>query len=327
VSASSASPSQLARATADRPDDVAGPQIHALYVLPSDGSDRALDTNGTIAASVANWQRWFEGQTLSGGLRLDTAGGALDVTFVRLGRADAELASRGLALRDAIETELRAAGLLRADRIYATYYDGSSTAACGGGAWPPMLPGSVAAVYMRATFGAGFPCYDPELSRAGLQIMDFSVLHEVLHTMGFVPTCAPNHARSGHVSDSPTDLMYAGDEPWEPAVLDVGRDDYYHAHILGCRELAESPYLERSMPPAGLRVTSVGPGRVVSTPGGIACPRRCRATFPHGTRVVLRATPAKGARLVRWQGDCRGRAPRCGVVLAGDRTVAARFRR
>jgi hypothetical protein len=326
VSAATASPSQLPRSTADRPDDVAGPQIHALYVLPADGVDRALDTNGTIAASVANWQRWFAGQTLAGGLRLDTSGGALDITFVRLGKTDAQLAARGVFIRDAIEEELRVAGHLKPDRIYATYYDGSTTAACGGGAWPPTLPGSVAAVYMRATFGAGFLCYEPERSLAGLQIMDFAALHEVLHTMGFVPTCAPHHTRAGHVSDSPTDLMYAGDEPWRPATLDVGRDDYYHAHILGCRELAESLYLERSAPPARVRVTVVGPGRVASTPAGIACPRRCQTTFLHGTRIVLRAIPAKGARLVRWQGACLGRA-RCTVTLAGDRAVTARFRR
>ncbi len=44
--------------------------------------------------------------------------------------------------------------------------------------------------------------------------------------------------------------MYAGDEPWRPDTLDVGQDDYYHAHILGCRELAESPYLEALAPSA-----------------------------------------------------------------------------
>jgi hypothetical protein len=132
---------------------------------------------------------------------------------------------------------------------------------------------------MRATYGAGPPCYQPALSRAGLQIMDFAILHEVLHTMGFVPTCAPHHTRSGHVSDDPRDLMYAGDEPWRPSVLDVGQDDYYHAHRLGCLELAVSPYLERNIeqhPTEALAVTVVGPGRVVSTPAGISASRAAR---------------------------------------------------
>jgi hypothetical protein len=328
ASSSSAAPDALPRSTTDRRDDVTGPQVHALYVLPSDGVDRGLDTDGTIAASVANWQRWVRAQTFDNGIRLDTSGRELDVTFVRLGKTDAQLAARGLALRDAIEDELRARGLVRSGKIYATYYDGSSAAACGGGAWPPRLPGTVAALYLRATYGPGAVCYQPERSRDELQIMDFAMLHEVMHTMGYVPSCAPNHTREGHVSDSPRDLMYAGDEPWRPAVLDVGNDDYFHAHILGCRELAESTYLDRGFggSTARLTVAVVGPGRVVSTPRGIACSKRCSATFERGMRVALRAVAAKGARFVGWSGACRG-ARGCRVSLDRGRSVGARFRR
>ena len=328
VSPVAAAPDVLPRSTTDRPDDVSGPQIHAVYVVPADGADRSFDTDGTVAASVGNWQRWFESQTLGGGLRLDTSGGELDVSFHRLAETNAALGGRGVFLRDAIEQALRAAGFNRPDKVYAVYYDGSSTAACGGGAWPPTLPGNVGAVYLRATYAAGVPCYDPSLSRQGLQIMDFAVLHEVLHTMGFVPTCAPHHTRSGHVSDDPRDLMYAGDEPWRPAVLDVGQDDYYHGHILGCRELAESPYLERNIqhPTEKLGVSVVGPGRVVSTPAGVRCKPRCSATFRRGTRIVLRAVPAKGARVIRWTGACKG-TKACRLTMSGTRSTTAHFRR
>ena len=337
VSPLGASPVVLPRSEVDRPDDRAGPQIHPMYVVPAGGADRGLDTDGTVGASVANWQGWFRGQTLGGGLRLDTSGGELDVTFRRLSQTDAQLAARGVFMRDAIEQELRAAGFDRPGKIYAVYYDGTNTAACGGGAWPPSLPGNVAAVYLRATFGAGFPCYDATQSRAGLQLMDFAVVHEVLHTMGFVPTCAPHHTRAGHVSDSPTDLMYAGDEPWRPSVLDVGQDDYYHAHRLGCLELAESLYLEGNGSPAPpapppaptkarLSVSVQGPGGVRSTPVGVACPRRCSATFTRGARVRLRAIPVRGARLVGWSGACSGRGV-CRVAMSGNRSVRARFGR
>jgi hypothetical protein len=158
--------------------------------------------------------------------------------------------------------------------------------------------------------------------------MDFAILREVLHTMGFVPTCAPHHTRSGHVSDDPRDLMYAGDEPWRPAVLDVGQDDYYHAHILGCRELAVSTYLERNIehPAMALTVSVVGPGRVATAPRGITCKPRCTAKFAHGTSVVLRALPAKGARLVRWSGACRG-TTQCRLTMSGERAAKALFRR
>jgi hypothetical protein len=127
--------------------------------------------------------------------------------------------------------------------------------------------------------------------------------------------------------------MYAGNEPWRPSVLDVGQDDYYHAHRLGCLELAESRYLEVNAPAPGpastkrkLTVTLVGPGRVRSAPAGIACPRRCSASFATGTHVVLRATPAKRARFTGWSGACRGTST-CHVHLTKVRSVRARFRR
>src|SRR4051812_8943483 len=74
----------LPRSTGDRADDVAGRQIHALYVLPSDGVDRQLDTDGTIDASVANFRAWLTSETAGKELRADTFGTQLDVTFFRL---------------------------------------------------------------------------------------------------------------------------------------------------------------------------------------------------------------------------------------------------
>src|SRR5664279_1711946 len=68
--------SSIARSTVDRPDDIGGPQIHVVYVVPSDGTDRALDTNGTLAASTTNWETWLRGQTGGLGLRLDTYQGS-----------------------------------------------------------------------------------------------------------------------------------------------------------------------------------------------------------------------------------------------------------
>lgn len=241
-------PGALPRATKDRPDDRRGPQVHALYVLPSNGSDRGLDKDGTIAASVANWQGWLRSQTGGRGLHLDTFRGELDVTFHRLRTSNSALARRGVFIRDAIEAELKKAGYDKPGKLYAVYYDGSNTAACGGGAWPPTLPGNVGAIYMRATYDKGLLCYDPVVSLQELQIMDFAMLHELLHTMGIVPTCAPRHTRAGHVSDSPKDLMYAGSKDWYPSVLDVGRNDYFNAPIRGCLDLADSPLLERRKP-------------------------------------------------------------------------------
>ena len=75
-----------------------------------------------------------------------------------------------------------------------------------------------------------------------------------------------------------------------------------------------------------LTVSVRGPGRVVGSPSGIRCASRCTATFNRGARVVLRARPAKGAKLVRWSGACKG-SRTCTLPMTADRVVTARFRR
>jgi VCBS repeat-containing protein len=240
------------RQLTDLPDEVSGLQVHFVYVIPSDGVDRALDTNGVIANEVDVFQRWLEGQTAGRRLRVDTAGGQLDISFFRLSRTDAEIASHGPFVRDEIEDELTAAGFSAPGKIYGVYYDGSSTFACGGGAWPPTLPGTVAALYLQGEPPGAPPCStNPFASPGGSPgYLQYAMIHEIFHTMGIVPTCAPHHTLAGHVSDSSTDLMYAGDEPWTPSTLDVGRDDYFEARIPGCQDLATNGWLTGGAPTA-----------------------------------------------------------------------------
>ena len=69
-----------------------------------------------------------------------------------------------------------------------------------------------------------------------------------MHTLGFVPTGAPNHHRAGHVSDDGIDLMWAGEGNWFPdgyasAVLDAGNDDYYGHSDGGCLDFSDSTFL------------------------------------------------------------------------------------
>lgn len=256
------------RQLTDLPDEVSGLQVHFVYVIPNDGVDRALDTNGVIANEVDVFQRWLERETAGRRLRVDTAGGELDISFFRLSRTDAEIAAHGPFVRDEIEVELTAAGFSAPGKIYGVYYDGSSTFACGGGAWPPTLPGTVAALYLRGEPPGAPPCStNPFASPGGSPgYLQYAMLHEIFHTMGIVPTCAPHHTRAGHVSDSPTDLMYAGDEPWTPSTLDVGRDDYFDAQIPGCQDLTTNGWLTDRLPDttAPTVTCSAGPGTLKS---------------------------------------------------------------
>ena len=301
------------------PDDLSGPQVHVVYAIPADGVDRALDTNGTIAGTVSVWETWLAGQTGGSALRLDTYQGGDDITFVRLPQSDAEIASFGVYVRDVIEADLKAAGLIVAGKIYAVYYDGSSVFSCGGGAWPPVLPGPVGALYLHGAPPGAPRCDTNVFASPGGKpgYLDFVMLHELLHVLGFVPSCAPHSVLSGHVSDSPTDLMYAGPLPWYPETLDVGHDDYYRAHIPGCPDLSDSPYLEQWH---SVSVTVSGPGTVTSSPVEIVCQSTaCTGSFQGS--ATLTATPAAGAVFTGWTGACSGNAT-C-VVTGG--AVGARF--
>ncbi|HVV84307.1 MAG TPA: hypothetical protein VHE35_14640 [Kofleriaceae bacterium] len=239
-------PDVAGRARADRPDDVLGPQVHVFYVLPADGVDRQLDVDGSIARSVAAWNGWLAAQSGGPRLRLDTAGGALDITYARLPTSDAGIAAEGAYVRERVEQELHRAGLLPAGKLAAVYYDGSSTYSCGGGAWPPVLIGKVAAFYLRGQPPGAPACADQRLSPDGVTMgyADFAMLHEIFHTLGAVAECAPNQVLEGHTGDSPTDLMFSGDQPWHPSVLDVHRDDYWDSHLAGCVDVSRSALLD-----------------------------------------------------------------------------------
>jgi hypothetical protein len=170
------------------------------------------------------------------------------------------MSSFGLFLRDQLEAELLAAGFDDPRKLYLVVYDGGAgVSACGGGAFPPTLYGTVAAIYLRGTPPGAPPCdsiaFTKSVESPGYR--EFSLIHEIMHTLGFVASCAPNYdaASPGHVIDDPTDLMYAGPLLWQPSVLDVNRDDYFGHRNEGCLDLANSAFLNgpsvRADPPPG----------------------------------------------------------------------------
>ncbi|MBI2013911.1 MAG: hypothetical protein HYS87_03745 [Candidatus Colwellbacteria bacterium] len=225
------------RSVADRPDDVLGEkQIHAVYVLPSDGEDKGYDTSGAIAVSMESGERWLENQTDGRRLRLDTWNGMLDVSFYRFSRTEAELEKTPGLMYE----ELRLAGFNTTNKLYAVHY-GASGPFCG-------ISESVswAIVYL-------YNCGDPRDPFAP-QLESFreerttGIFHEIFHSLGAVPSCAPHKSGESHVSDSPQDLMYNYrlpgplPDPEDPIVLDFGRDDYYGHGRDDCPDVAKSPF-------------------------------------------------------------------------------------
>ncbi|HEX6701769.1 MAG TPA: hypothetical protein VF101_13655 [Gaiellaceae bacterium] len=73
-----------------------------------------------------------------------------------------------------------------------------------------------------------------------------------------------------------------------------------------------------------VRVAVAGKGKVVSTPAGVSCPSRCRATFT--APVTLRARPSAKYRFAGWSGACSGRGV-CQLSIDHAGAVRATFRK
>ncbi len=311
----------LPRSTVDRLDEARGPQIHVVYAVPADGADRRLDETGALEGSVGSFQAWLAAETGGPNLRLDTYQGSLDVSFFRLAATDAAVAARGAFVREAVEAELRAAGFNRPDRLYAVYYDGSSTYACGGAFWPPQLNGNAVVMYLRGRPPGSVPCESNGFAAASSPptYWEYAMLHDILHGLGIVPTCAPHHHLAGHVSDFSNDLMWAGSQPWRfPAHLDLGRDDYYGHGRTDCADLARSPYLTSNPPPPPVFAVSrfviparARPGRVfevrleVTLDDTPAVTGTARCTGQLGARALRAVSTSFAASSAR----CRWRLP------------------
>jgi hypothetical protein len=242
------------RALIDRPDDTGLDQVRVLYVVPSDGTDRMRDTNGQICNSTRAFATWFNARS-DVFVRLDTQAGMIDIGFVRLTKTDAQMrgtdpnntsVATGTAfVRERIEQELKAMGLIAPNKLYGVYYEGSSVYACGGGAYPPLIKARVGAMYLGGIPpGVSPSCGETRpWGQASLipNYIDYGMLHELVHSLGFVPQGAPNQHTVGHVFDGTSsepsrDLMYSPrtsqDPPWNidatgGLLLDINRDDYF----------------------------------------------------------------------------------------------------
>ena len=316
------------RATTDMQDDISGPQVHFLYIVPADGADGQLDTNGAMEQSIARIEHWFETQAGNQGLRVDTYNGVPDITFVRLPHSAAQATAKNPWPLWVMGEDLVAAGFTDQAKVYAAFYDGPSTWACGG-AKSPALP-KLGAMYIQAQpTNDPRPCRDAPGFGTGIDrpgYFEIGLLHEILHVIGFTPACAPHRSASAfpdHVTDGSNDLMYGPDAThtagwnWANAVLDFNRDDYYRANVSGCPDLSNSPYVA---PLHSVSATVSGPGRVTSSPARIDCPGTCTGMFQRA--VTLTATPLYGAIFRGWTGACSGTAT---CVVTAEGAVGASF--
>ena len=218
------------RANEDRPDEREGEQIHFVYGVQVGNESLEYDRDGDIAL-IATWmQEWLVEQA---GMtwRFDTHNGELDVSFLPI-----RFVSEGLPgsreeidgiidqFRDALEA--RDGGQLNPQKKYAVFfhYDGAE-----GVFGPSGVAGSQVAVILIPG-----PLHEEIAALA---------IHEVLHTLGAVPACAPHSTPGAHVTDNRLDIMSEG--VYVDGVLDWGNDDYFRHDNAGCLDIEDSPYWVR----------------------------------------------------------------------------------
>jgi hypothetical protein len=304
VGLSRAAPFALPRATEDRSDEIAGEQVHLLYVIPTDAPDEQLDVNGALTSSIARTQAWFSGQTGGPKLRLDTYQGQPDITFVRTSLAPA--ITESFTVREYVEQ----LGFTNARKLYLVYVGTYPESRCGVSA----LGLKAAIVYLSCT------SQYPQGSTFG--VVDSVAMHEVLHALGAVPDEAPHVTYSNHVED-PSDIMYRTfnvDLNGEVTLaLDPGRDDYY-GHGKQFADVAQSRYLDSNPPPPpSAQKLSMGSVRRIKAPrgrltvsarvknagaGGVSV--RCSAKQGKRRLRVLAAQYASGSAVCRFKGVRRG---------------------
>ena len=230
------------RSFADRPDDD-DPllhKIHVVYLLASDSADLERDTNGSIARSVKAIQSWFDGQTGGRTLRFDTFQGEPDISFIKLDKGEFQILREDSSPWRLIQSELRLRGFDRPNRVYAIYYDGlSEPNVCGRGGTTGDR--KIAVAHLTRSCPGSLAGFDLKPKDA-----DYTIIHEVLHTIGAVPSCAPNFVGDslrGHIDDHKADIMWPFVVPDTFRRLDVGRNDYFDHDIEGCTDLADSPFV------------------------------------------------------------------------------------
>ena len=310
---------------ADQLPDIAGPQIHVIYAVPSDGPERFAAAASEIATDLASVDAWWRREDPARTLRFDTypfAGcsglGQLDLSFVRLPQPGSVYA--GFTGRF-----VRLAGDLRAQfdspaKKYLVYLDGQPLegGVCGQATGNVPTESSFAMIFLGVDRCG-------RLGEGGYTAS--TAAHELVHALGGVALGAPNRcADSGHTCDNGADLMHpsgSGDESIDANVLDVGRDDYY-AHSGGWIDVRDSLFLRRldvPQQPLGVALSGtvggspIGSSRVRSDAPGIDCPTVCSIAWDGGERVTLEAIPGDNRRVVRWTGACSGTSSTCALTM------------
>ena len=211
----SISAAATSRFVIDQADDLTGYQIRMFYVVPADGTDRGLDTNGRIATWLDQASAYTKRKI---GLTpaFDTYKNIYDIGFLKSKYSLAELASNPLEkLRSEVTTSQ-----LGALKVAGFIIDGDiSPGLCG----LAQRPSDVFFVTLAPGCWKDTPYYNEEIPETFIARV---IVHEWFHTLGVKHICQEN------------ELMWATDNGCtvsEPTIeeIDEQRKYYIRADLAG----------------------------------------------------------------------------------------------
>lgn len=252
------------RTSADRPDDVAGPQVRVYYVLPADGPDRMWDLDGTLDRAVKTANEWLFAKG-DHHVRFDLHDGELDVGFVRLPEYEGDLwmdpSNPSLRCTKAcpeppwIHQRLDQLGVLSPNKIPVIVYGGgiaptirvSGIGCAMAYGFDNVLYGAFVSPAVRTFMSGWAGCLGgmeatlPESENS----LGLVIIHEILHVIGAVDQAAPDENGTKHLVD-PYDLMGAS---LGPIRLDPERRNYWAHGRSDIVDVTRHPLIVPSPPP------------------------------------------------------------------------------
>lgn len=247
----------LGRSTRDLPDDVDGPQVRVLYVLPSNAPDHQWDVNGFLHETAASANEWL---FANGGrsVRFDTFRERLDVGFVRLPMAEQDLWFRPdgskCSPNEMCPDPRRLMDILDGLDVLS---DGKIHIVVWGG---QLMPASVRhvgcagampdrnAVFMspmlRISLSSQLGCLSSAVTEvpSSFNSLGLVMIHEIFHVFGGVDNGAPDADGGFHIGNDPSDLMGGSSGIVQ---LDPRRRNYWEHGRSNLLDLSKDPHLVR----------------------------------------------------------------------------------
>ena len=228
--------------------------IHLIYFVPCDQISRDLDINNRIVKTIRNINKWFSEKSNKQKIKFDYEINSLDITFMRVNKTLKWFNLYNSKQNSSDDNSSKVEKIILSNKNlfnnfetkkFIVFFEGWEKrksffhTTCG----RARFGGKVSIIYTNSDFKNKDTCVDIiQTSNDELNSEEQTVLHELLHLIGFPNSCSKNKDTDDifHVNDSRDDILFkfSGSK-----YLDYNNDDYYDHNISECPDLKDSIYL------------------------------------------------------------------------------------